>query len=210
MKKALAGILIAILALLFTTALGLAVIQLTGIPYIADVGLLNISENTALPREEIIANYSAMMDYLSPFSDKEFYLPTLAHTPKADFHFAECKTLFRNTYILGFVSALLLAILFIKKSVSKSVLRLSGAITLTLPAVIGIFALTNFDSAFLLFHTSFFATNTWLFDSKLDSIINILPALFFMHCAILIMIFWIGGAVAQLAIGNRIKKSRNT
>ena len=209
MKKALAGTMLAILILLFTTALGLAVIQLTDFPYIIDVDMLNISENTGLPRNEIIANYSAMMDYLSPFSEAEFTLPTFSHSQKADFHFAECKTLFKNAYLLGFVSALFLAILFIKKSVSKSVLRLSGAITLTLPAVIGIVALTDFDSAFLLFHTEFFATKTWLFDSKLDSIINILPASFFMHCVILIMIFWIGGAAAQLIIGNLMKKSRN-
>lgn len=209
MKKALAGTLLAILTLIFTTALGLAVIQLTDLPYIIDVDLLNISENTGLPRSEIMANYSAMMDYLSPFSEAEFALPTLSHSQKADFHFAEVKTLFKNAYLLGFVSALFLAILFIKNSVSKRVLRLSGAITLTLPAVIGIFALTNFDSAFLLFHKSFFETNTWLFDSKLDSIINILPATFFMHCVILIMMFWIGCAVAQIIIGNYMKKSRN-
>lgn len=208
MKKALAGALIAVLTLLFTSALGLAVIQLTAFPYIADIDFLNISENSGLTRSEIIDNYSAMMDYLSPFTENGFSLPTLTHSQKADFHFAEVKTLFRNAYLLGFVSALFLAVLLIKKSVSRSVFRLSGTITLTLPAIMGIIALTDFDSAFLLFHTEFFSTKTWLFDSKLDSIINILPVHFFMHCVILIMLFWIGGACALLAIGNRKMKSR--
>ncbi len=209
MKKALAAILIAIASLLFTSALGLATIALSDFPYIADVYLLNISESSGLPREVVSENYSAMMDYLSPFSEQDFSLPTLTHSQKADFHFAEVKTIFKNTYLLGFVSALLLAILFIKKSVSKSVLRLSGAITLTIPAILGIAAFMDFDSAFLFFHSELFATNTWVFDSKLDSIINILPVDFFLHCAILIMLFWIGGAAAQMAIGNHKKKSCN-
>ena len=67
MKKTIFGVILAVVSLLFTTALGLAVIQITDFPYVMDIGLLNISEKTGFPRDELLANYNAVMDYLSHF-----------------------------------------------------------------------------------------------------------------------------------------------
>ena len=64
MKKTIFGVILAVVSLLFTTALGLAVIQITDFPYVMDIGLLNISEKTGFPRDELLANYNAVMDYL--------------------------------------------------------------------------------------------------------------------------------------------------
>lgn len=209
MKNILAGTLLAILVLLFTTALGLAVIQLTDFPYILDVGLLNISENSGLPDGEIIENYKAIMDYLSPFSEKAFELPSLAHSARADFHFAEVKALFNNLYISAAAAALLLAILAAMKTVSKRALRIFGAVTLAVPSVITAAALINFDVSFNLFHEVFFNGESWLFSSQTDSFITILPSTFFMHCGLFIALFWLTAAILQLIIGYSDVKSRN-
>ena len=208
MKRAVSGFLLAITVLIFTTALALAVIHISDLPYVIDIDLLNISEKSKLSQEEILLNYNAMLDYLSPFSSKAFSLPTLRYTDKASYHFAECKTIFNTVYLLGLISGLILLILAINNALSRKTLKASGAITLAVPAVIGIAVLTNFDWAFNLFHSLLFADSTWLFNPKLDEIINILPSKFFMHCAYTIALFWVAAAAWQLKIGYSKRKYR--
>jgi len=210
MKRAIAGFLLAVVVLLFTTALGLAVIHISNLPYVIDVDLLSISEKSGFSREEILLNYNAVMDYLSPFSDAAFVLPTLDYTAQASYHFDECKILFNNFYLLGLASAVVLVFLTIMKAVSKQTLRISGAVTLAIPVVAGVELLTNFDSTFTFFHSIFFADATWIFDPDVDEIIRILPSEFFMHCAIFIALFWIAGAALQLIIGYSSKKVSKT
>ena len=206
MNKAVAGILIAITVLIFTTALGLAVIHTTDFPYVLDIDLLHIGETAKLSRGEMLLNYNAMLNYLSPFSNKPFSLPTLGYTEVASSHFADCKVIFNIVYLLGLISGIILAFLAFNRSVSKRILRISGTVTLAIPAVIGAAMFTNFDWAFNLFHSVLFADATWLFDPKLDEIINILPSAFFMHCGIFIALFWVGGAALQLSIGYSKRK----
>ncbi|MBP8640253.1 MAG: TIGR01906 family membrane protein [Oscillospiraceae bacterium] len=201
MKRAIAGFLLAMTVLVFTTALALAVIHIFDFPYIVDIDLLNISESSKISREEIMLNYNAMLDYLSPFSSKPFALPTFEYTQVATYHFAACKLLFNTVYLLGLISGLLLAYIYINRMVSKSTLKISGAITLTIPAAIGAGMLTNFDWTFNLFHSILFTESSWQFNPELDEIIKILPSSFFMHCSVLMTFFWLCGAAIQLLIG---------
>lgn len=207
MKRAVLGLLVAVVVLLFSTALGLAVIHITNFPYAIDVDLLNISENAGYSREEVLLNYNAVIEYLSPFSSKEFALPTLKYTDQGSYHFAECKTMFHNVYLLGLAAAVMLVFLIILRVVSKRTLRMSGAVTLAIPAIFGVSLLTNFDWTFTFFHSVFFAGTSWIFDPNLDEIIRILPSEFFMHCAFFIVLFWIAGATVQLIIGYSKNKA---
>jgi len=208
MKRIVAGFLFSITVLVFTTALGLAVIHISGFPYVIDIGLLDICEKAHLPREEVLSNYNAVMEYLSPFSNKEFSLATFRYTPKARLHFVECKALFNEVYLLGFASGIILIILMLKRAVSRKTLQLSGTITLAIPAVVGIALLTNFDRTFTFFHSIFFLASSWVFDPRTDRIISILPSEFFMHCAIIMTVFWIAGAALQLIFGYSMRKGR--
>ena len=201
MKSIFTGILLAVAVLFFTTALGLSVIQLTGFPYSVDIDYLKISESSGLTREEVRENYDAIMDFLSPFSAKEFSLPTISFSDRAAKHFEDCKPLFNAVYILGAVSALILALLAATKSIGKTTLRVSSAVTLALPALIGVAVASDFDRSFTLFHKLFFEGSTWIFDPQLDSFILIFPSEFFMHCAIFIALFWVLGAMVQLTAG---------
>ena len=55
-------------------------------------------------------------------------------------------------------------------------------------AVIGALAAVDFDRFFTLFHTLFFpGKDNWLFDPRLDPVIEILPQAFFRNCAIFIL-----------------------
>ncbi len=208
MKSAVAGVLYAIAVLMLTTALGLAAICLTGFPYLADVDYLKIPETTGISKSEALQNYDAIMDYLSPFSSEEFSLPTLSYTEQAKGHFADCKYLFNVIYILGGAAALVLILLSGRRSLSKSTLRVSGAVTLAIPAFIGAALAVNFDRAFELFHITFFSGASWIFNPDTDAFIKIMPSTFFMHCAIFISLFWVAGAIAQLTAGYSKYRSR--
>jgi integral membrane protein (TIGR01906 family) len=63
----------------------------------------------------------------------------------------------------------------------------AGILAIALPAVFGIYAITDFNRAFVLFHKVFFpGKSNWLFDPNTDQIINILPEEFFAACGALI------------------------
>lgn len=203
MKRVLLGLLMAVLTLIAATGLGLGTIHITDFPYTADIGYLNISENTGLSRDEIMANYGAVMEYLSPFNGKEFDLPTLKHSESGAQHFADCKVVFNAVYLAALVSVIAMALLFAFRVVDKRALKYSGIFTIAIPLILALAMAIDFDAVFVLFHAVFFDEGTWIFDSRVDEIIRILPSDFFMHCTAFIASFWVAGAAAELIIGTR-------
>ncbi len=207
MKKTLLGILTAVLALLAATALGLGFIHATGFPYSADLSALDIPGAAGIPREEARANYDAVMAYLSPFSETAFSLPSLGWSQEGAAHFADCRAIFSGVYLAGGIAAVALLVIGLLGGYrDRRVLRAGGTATLVIPALLLAAVAVNFDRAFVLFHTVFFpgATN-WIFDPAADPIITILPAEFFLHCALVIALFWLIAGAAQLAAGRREK-----
>ena len=179
MKKTLLAILIALLSLLFATAVGLGVIHITGQPYAADLTRLHILEDTDFSRAEIMENYNAVMDFLSPFSNEPFSLPTMKYSQSGAGHFEDCKPIFNAVYLLGLLSFIALVVLSLRRLPDRRLLRLSGVITLAIPCIFGIGAYFNFDKLFVLFHKLFFSNDDWLFDPVTDEIITVLPERFF-------------------------------
>ena len=202
MRKFAAGALLAVLVLLFTTALGLAFIHLTDFPYSSDIDKLNICETSGFSREEIMQNYNAMLQYLSPFSTAKFYLPTMKYSVSGSYHFSQCKALFNIVYLLGFASAIFLVILFAKKVVSRLTLRISAIITILIPLLLNCAFSMNTDKAFEVFHLILFEGKSWIFDPKLDEIIKILPVDYFVHCAYFLAALWFVGATVQFAFSS--------
>lgn len=196
------GFLLAVLALLASTALGLGLIHITSFPYTADIGYLQIEESSGLNRQEIMENYGAVMDYLSPFSKEEFHLPTLKYTETGADHFRDCKVIFGWVYLLGLIAALGFALVAAFRCFDRRTLRYSGIMTAAIPLLMALGAILNFDRLFIWFHRVFFQGETWIFDPEYDEIINILPQDFFMHCALFIAAFWLLAAVLQLFLSR--------
>ena len=74
----------------------------------------------------------------------------------------------------------------------------------------GALAATDFNRAFVIFHSIFFPGKTnWIFDWRTDPIILLLPEDFFRNCAILILVllvFWCAVLIAaDLLAGRRGK-----
>ncbi|NLV87242.1 MAG: TIGR01906 family membrane protein [Clostridiales bacterium] len=189
------GLALGILSLFLSTSLGLGFIHASNFPYTRDIKTLNISESSGLSREELLDNYKAATKFLSPFSSGEFHLPSLKYSETGASHFYDCKLIFNAVYILGTVSGLgILFAVMRKKLNNPKILSLGVTVTFLIPAVFISAILVNFDLVFNRFHAFFFKGDTWIFDPDVDEIINILPADFFMHCAVVIATFWLAAA----------------
>lgn len=207
MKKSgsiLLGILFGILCLLLATALALGLIHITGLPYYIDINALNIPESSGYSRDVIVSNYDAVMKFLSPFYNGPFDLPDLAYSEGGAQHFVDCKVIFNAVYAAGAVSmVLVILILILKKKKDKRFLLASGITTLALPVLLLGLIAVDFDRMFVLFHKIFFSNDLWIFNPRYDEVINILPAAFFMHCAIIIAVFWVVAAIIQFVFYRR-------
>lgn len=205
MKRISIALLISILFLLLSTAVGLGFIHITNIPYVIDIDALSIPEASGLERQEIMMNYNAVLDYLSPFCQEDFSLPTLKFTETGAGHFHDCKVIFNWIYALGAAAALGLILMKAFKLFDRRTLRLSGILTAAIPVLLLAATALNFDKLFLYFHKVFFEDNTWIFDPRYDEIIKILPQTFFMHCALLIFAFWLIAAGEQLYLSRKTR-----
>lgn len=187
-KKIILGVLLGILGLLFSAGAGLGIIALTGFPYSVDIDALGIEESSGCDRAAITENYNAMMEYLSPFENREWELPSLGYSESGKSHFEDCKVIFNALYISAALSFVALALLFIFAHLRRLSFRVAGFVTLGLPAVVGLSMALDFDRTFTVFHKLLFNNDDWIFDPRTDEIINILPEAFFMHCGILIVV----------------------
>ena len=78
----------------------------------------------------------------------------------------------------------------------------------SLPAVIGAAVALNWDRTFVTFHEIAFNNDYWLFDPATDPVINILPDLYFLHCAVMILALVILGSIL-CAWAYRAEKRKN-
>ena len=76
--KYIKGSVCAMLFILAATAAGLAFLHICDAVYLMDVRHYGLAESTGLTEEQIMDNYNAVMEYLSPFSQGEFDLPDLS------------------------------------------------------------------------------------------------------------------------------------
>lgn len=161
--------------------------------YYLHIDALNLTDS-GFTKQEIIDSYDSVLDYLT-LPDKEFSTGVMKHSETGAAHFKDCKVLFDLNATVLLVSAvicLLLLILKRRKIITLSLKKRSAAFysaitAVIIPVLVGGFAALNFNKAFVLFHSIFFAgKDNWIFKEHLDEIITVLPEQFFMNCAILI------------------------
>ena len=161
--------------------------------YYAQIEPMDIPAYSGFSLQEIRQAYDAVLDYLT-IPGREFSTGPLAHSASGKAHFVDCKVLFDLNATVLVISCLCLGILLILRRkfgpyrLGKRSAAFYGALAaIVIPVVVGGLAATNFDKAFVIFHTIFFpGKENWVFDYTVDPIILILPQDFFMHCAILI------------------------
>lgn len=176
--------------------------------YYLDIDLLNIQALSGLPKDEIIENYNALIDYNTLFGPKTLEFPTLAMSETGRIHFEEVKVVFLFFEILALVTGVLSAVGIVYRHFHKNpgYLLLTGIMTVALPAVLGLLIALNWQTVFVLFHKIVFKNNYWIFDPATDPVITILPDAFFMHCAILILALVVLGSIVCLLLYRRLRK----
>lgn len=168
--------------------------------YYLQIDALALPARTGFSPEVIRGAFDQVMDFLvkgAPFGTGE-----LKWSESGMSHFADCRVLFRLDFVvLALSAALLVLILLLVKTGRVRLHRFLGqgpcfwavAVMAGLLAVLGVWALADFDGFFTAFHTAFFPGKTnWVFDWRTDEIILILPEEFWARAA---------GLVAGLAFG---------
>ncbi len=169
--------------------------------YRLDVDLLGIPALSGLPKEEILQNYDALIDYNSLFGPSSLEFPTLAMSETGRIHFEEVKRVFLFFEIACIVSGALLVLGLVLRRPRRagSWLLLAGILTLGIPAALGILIALNWERVFVLFHRIVFRNDYWIFDAATDPVITILPDTFFLHCALGILLLVVLGSAVCFA-----------
>ncbi|MBQ8292978.1 MAG: TIGR01906 family membrane protein [Bacilli bacterium] len=162
--------------------------------YYLHINALDLPNKTGYSYETIKEAYDTVLDFLT--LNKDFSTGKLLYSTSGKNHFVDCKFLFDlNFYVLLISSIIVISIILLKHFKKIEIKKLFGFspvfyasifINIIIIAIVTI-ASTDFDKAFTVFHNIFFhGKDNWIFNSKTDQIINILPQDFFMNCAILI------------------------
>ena len=173
--------------------------------YYLDIDYLNIQKEAEewgvhLTKEEIRANYDALIDYNLPLTDGKLVFPDLEQSESGESHCAEVKNIFD---IFKYIAIVLLPLcgagIYYLHKVKKQKLYLleTGIVTVVLPVLVGSLIALNWEKVFLIFHKLVFNNNDWIYDPYTDPIITILPSEFFMHCAVMIIgLVLLGGGIS--------------
>ena len=204
----LVGILCGLLAVVLLTALAVGLLLSGTWLYNFEIDVLDIVGYSGFDKATILSNYRAVIRFLSPFHFGEFEMPDLPASPGGTQHFDEVKNIVIGLYIAGLICllSLILLIIFVKKKLGPRTFFAAGVATINLPLLLLAGIMIDFDSFFVLFHKIFFKNDYWIFDSVTDPVIRILPETYFMHCAVVIVLFWVLGSIAFFLISHRERK----
>ena len=186
--------------------------------YYAHIKALNLDGYTGLSVEQIKEAFDQVMDYCLGLRP-DFAAGVLPFSASGASRFADVRVLFLLDLWIAVISLAALVILFVlsrKRKLTPAPLLGHGpgfwaAIGLGgLFLIVGGLAATNFERAFVVFHSIFFPGKTnWLFDWRTDPIILLLPEDIFRNCAILILallVFWCVVLIAADLLAQRRRK----
>jgi len=158
--------------------------------YYFDIDYLNIAEISGLSKDIIKNNYDILIQYQSIFYRGALNFKDFAMSTTGRIHFEEVKRIFDMIQLICLGSGLISLIMIYHNIKNKEYryLRLTSIFSIVIPSILGFLASLDFNQAFIIFHKLFFRNDYWIFDSRSDPIITILPEAFFMHCFIMIVV----------------------
>ena len=157
--------------------------------YYFDIHHLKLVENTHYTYQQIKENYQILIDYQSIFYQGKLVFKDFIMSKGGRIHFEEVKRIFEMVQIvclLTFCTTTYLVYQQIKRKEYRF-FKLTAIIIVVVPTVLAFLALIDFDRLFITFHQLVFSNNYWIFNPRIDPIINILPESFFMHCLLFII-----------------------
>jgi len=156
-------------------------------------------------------NYDILIDYLNPFYNGKLVLDRLPMSTFGEFHFYEVKVIFNLVYLLlgaTFILGIIIFLIQYRKRDFKY-LKIASILTFVIPVLLGIPFIVDFNKAFVAFHEIAFSNDYWLFDPRIDPVINILPEWFFMYAAFLILLIMILFAAIAFFTGRILSRKND-
>ena len=187
--------------------------------YYIQIKTLGLEEVSGKTYAQIKEAFDLVMDYLL-LPGKEFSAGDFKYSADGAAHFADCKPLFVLDVTLTGVCGGIVLILFILHL--TKVIRLgslkghtaafwTAIAAVVVPVVLGCAIAADFDKAFEVFHHIFFPGKTnWVFNSRMDEIITVLPEEFFMNCAIFIGVGLVVFCAAIIVADCCVKHKKNS
>ncbi|WP_057742747.1 TIGR01906 family membrane protein [Liquorilactobacillus capillatus] len=143
----------------------------------------NLGKSVGLSNKQLMYEYYHLLAFLNfPWVDQLKLSLEMSYNGLS--HFQDVKRLFLLNHLL-FIATLPVSIVFLLKMKREKKLwhmirpfKAGMALFFVVAAVM----VLQFNTFFVAFHRLLFRNNNWLFDPKLDPIINALPDTFFMAC----------------------------
>ena len=157
--------------------------------YYYDIDKLNIPKLSNLSKEEIKLNYDYLIEYNLSKNVDEFEMPTIKSSNQGKIHFEEVRDIFQNVNKISKICLIisLIGIIIGIKNKDIKILNYTSKALIIIPLVLAIPMIINFEDTFVIFHKLMFSNDYWIFDPRLDPVINILPEEFFFHAGIMIL-----------------------
>ena len=154
--------------------------------YYADINLLDIPEHSGYTEEICRRNYDVLIDYNVIGGPSELKFPDMQMSESGRIHFEEVKSIFLFMQIEGLAGMAVLTAVYFKRN-KKGWMHLTGFVSAAIAAAVLLAIVVDWEWAFETMHGLLFDNDYWIFNSKTDPVIKILPDEFFMHCGIMII-----------------------
>lgn len=208
-SKIIQGIMVA----LFTIGLSVIISLNLRVIYSYSIDKYDLTRLGQLSKDALMNDYNILLNYLQKPFIKKLKFNNFIMSTNGEFHFYEVKKIFLNIYLI--IIVILLAFIVIKFILRKynkkfnlfKILNYGANTLLSIIAVLLASIFINFSKAFVVFHKIFFNNDYWVFDSKTDPIIDVLPEEVFKLYAIIVIAFVLGFIILTryFIIKKRIK-----
>lgn len=157
--------------------------------YYYDISNLDIPKLSSLTEEEIRLNYDYLIDYNLSKDKKEFKMPTIPSSPQGKIHFEEVRDIFQNINKIFSITLVisLVGIIINIKNKNLSFLKITSISLISIPVILSIPIIINFEYSFTMFHKLMFDNDYWIFNPKIDPVITMLPEAFFFHAGLMML-----------------------
>lgn len=178
--------------------------------YYYDIDKLDIPRLSNLSEEEIRLNYDYLIEYNLRKDDVDFKIPTIKSSPQGKIHFEEVRNIFQNLnklFDLCFIISIIGLFANIKNK-QINFLNITSKALISIPVILALPIVINFEDSFVIFHKLMFSNDYWIFDPKLDPVINMLPEQFFFHAGLMILVLILISSMIIYGIYKLLRKKR--
>lgn len=178
--------------------------------YYFDIDYLDIPKISGYSKEEIKLNYDYLIDYNLSKDETNFEMPTIKSSKEGQIHFEEVRDIFQGINKIFKVCFIIsVAFIFINiKSKNIEFLNTTSKALISIPLILSLPIIINFEKSFVIFHKLMFSNDYWIFDPSLDPVITILPETFFFHAGLMIIILIFISSIISYSIYRLLKRKR--